>query len=109
LIPRDDELIVTKQGASAFFQTGLHEYLQARDVDTLLIAGLSTSGCVRATVVDGAAYGYRVAVIVDAVADRIQLSHRVTLLDIWMKYGDLMSADQAHVALSESPQDAATS
>ena len=82
----------TKTAASAFHATGLERYLREQGVDTLLVAGLSASGCVRATVVDAASYGYQTAVIVDAVADWIQLSHTVTLLDLWMKYADLLSA-----------------
>lgn len=99
LAPLDSEVVVTKPSASAFFGTTFDEQLRARDIDTLIVAGLSTSGCVRSTIVDASARGYRVALVADAVADRIELSHRVTLLDVWMKYGDLVASDEvlAHI------------
>ena len=96
------DVIVTKPAASAFFATGLHELLQERGVDTILVAGLSTSGCVRATAVDAASYGYSVGVVVDGVADRMELSHRVALLDLWMKYADLLTAADARTYLEAS-------
>lgn len=85
----DDDYLVTKTAASVFYGTELDDILSRHGIDTLLIAGLSTSGCVRATVVDAAARGYRVAVVVDCVADRIRGSHEVALFDIWLKYGSL--------------------
>lgn len=95
LAVRGDELVVTKENASAFFGTDLNDWLRHRGVDTVLITGLSTSGCVRATAVDAASHGLNVVVVADATADRVDLSRRVTLLDIWMKYGNLMSATNA--------------
>ncbi|WP_167133086.1 cysteine hydrolase family protein [Paramicrobacterium chengjingii] len=95
LQPEHGDILVTKRAASCFQGTSLHDALSALGVDSILVAGLSTSGCVRATVVDGAALGYRCSVIVDGTADRIQLSRRVALFDIWMKYGDLVMADAA--------------
>jgi nicotinamidase-related amidase len=95
LQPRNNERVITKRAASAFFDTDLHDYLTSLEIDTLLVGGLTTSGCVRATVVDAVARGYRVAVVVDATADRLQLSHRASLLDMWMKYADLLTAKEA--------------
>jgi maleamate amidohydrolase len=92
LAPEAGETLVTKPAASAFYRTDFDERIRDLEVDSLVVAGLSTSGCVRSTVVDASARGYRVAVVADAVADRVELSHRVTLLDVWMKYGDLVSA-----------------
>jgi nicotinamidase-related amidase len=89
---KDDEPLITKTAASAFYETELDAILTERGIDTLLICGLSTSGCVRATVVDAAARGYRVFVIADACADRIGASHEMALFDIWMKYGAVVSA-----------------
>jgi nicotinamidase-related amidase len=89
---RDDEPLLTKTAASAFYETELDGILAARGIDTLLVCGLSTSGCVRATVVDAAARGYRVFVIADACADRIGASHEMALFDIWLKYGGVVSA-----------------
>jgi maleamate amidohydrolase len=99
--PQPGDLVLTKGAASAFFDTTLHEHLAGLGVDTVLVAGLSTSGCVRATVVDAAALGYRTAVVVDAVADRVRYSHRAALLDMWMKYAELLTAEEAAAYLNE--------
>lgn len=92
---RPAEPLLTKTAASAFYGTKLDELLRDRGVDTLLVCGLSTSGCVRATVVDGAARGFRMLTVADCVADRISLSHDVALFDIWLKYGAVVSSDAA--------------
>ncbi|MFD9950585.1 isochorismatase family protein [Nonomuraea sp. NPDC059023] len=94
------DILLRKEAASCFHQTNLHERLSAHGVDTVIIGGLSTSGCVRATAVDAAGYGYRVAVLRDATADRIDLSQRVTLFDIWLKYGDVIDTREAQEHLS---------
>ena len=90
-----DDIVIEKHGASAFHGTSLAAVLVRAAVDTVLIAGGSTSGCVRATAVDAASRGYRVSVIWDATFDRIPVSHAAALLDIWMKYGALLSASEA--------------
>lgn len=92
LAPGDGDQVVVKKSASAFHGTGLAEHLDGLGVDTVLLAGLTTSGCVRATAVDAVSCGYRVGVIRDATADRIDLSHRVSLFDLWMKYADIVEA-----------------
>lgn len=97
---RDSELLLTKTAASAFHETPLQQFLVEHQVDTLLVCGLSTSGCVRATVVDGAAHGYRMITIADCVADRIVASHETALFDIWLKYGSLVSSNAAVAYLS---------
>jgi nicotinamidase-related amidase len=94
LAPRDDDVVVDKAYASAFWATPLLTYLVALRVDSVIVTGVSTSGCVRATAVDAASHGFSPAVVTDAVADRIQLSHAATLLDLWMKYADLMRSDE---------------
>jgi maleamate amidohydrolase len=95
LAPRDDELVVDKVHASAFYATALLSYLQGMRVDTLLVAGVSTSGCVRATVVDAVSNNFNAAVLEDCVADRLALSHRASLLDLWMKYSDVIDSAEA--------------
>lgn len=96
VIQRDAaEPLLTKTAASAFHGTKLAEILAERQIDTLIVCGLSTSGCVRATVVDAAARGLRVCVVADASADRVSLSHDVALFDIWFKYGTVISTDSA--------------
>ena len=89
--PHSCDRVIDKKRASAFFGTPLHAELQAGGIDTLLVAGTSTSGCVRATVVDAAAYDYRVLVLKDCVDDRADASHRATLVDLQAKYADVVS------------------
>ena len=93
--PTDDDLVLDKSYASAFYGTPLLTYLNGLGTDTLVITGVSTSGCVRATAVDAVTRGYRVAVVADAVADRIVASHQVSLLDLWMKYADVIDSARA--------------
>ena len=99
LAPRSDEPVLTKLFASAFFGTSLATMLAARGCDTLIVTGASTSGCVRATVVDGVQYGMRVLVPREGVADRAPGPHDAALLDIDAKYGDVVSLDEAVAAL----------
>lgn len=102
IAPVDGDLVLDKSYASAFYGTPLTTWLVALGVDTILMTGVSTSGCVRATAVDGVTRGYRVAVVADAVADRIEVSHRASLLDLWMKYTDLLDAAAAAAYLEGS-------
>lgn len=100
LAPDDDSIVIGKTSASAFYGTPLTKYLTSLQVDTLLLCGVSTGGCVRATAVDAVTWGYRAAVLEDCVADRIEASHKIALLDMWMKYTDLVTADAAVSYLS---------
>ena len=86
LTPQPEDLVIDKPHTSAFFGTDLVSRLVRRQVDTLIIVGNSTSGCVRAAVVDARQYGFQVIVPVECVFDRIEASHRLSLLDMWMKY-----------------------
>jgi maleamate amidohydrolase len=95
LAPSDDELVVDKTAASAFFGTPLVQYLVRLGTDSVIIGGVSTSGCVRATCIDAVSYGFHAAVLADGVADRIEQSHKVSLLDLWMKYADVIACDEA--------------
>lgn len=88
---RSDESIIVKKYASAFFGTHLISLLNTERVDTIIVVGCTTSGCVRATVVDGVSYGFRMMVVEEAVGDRAELTHRVSLADINAKYGDVVS------------------
>lgn len=89
---RKDEVVIEKQYASAFFGTPLASSLQAQGVDTLIVTGCTTSGCVRATAVDGLQHGLRVIVPRECVGDRAAGPHEANLIDIDGKYGDVMSA-----------------
>ncbi|MBC7356488.1 MAG: cysteine hydrolase [Desulfomicrobiaceae bacterium] len=95
LKPGTGDLVIEKSAASAFCGTPLLGILIKLQADTLLVTGGSTSGCVRALCVDAVSYHFKVAVITDAVFDRITASHKVALLDLWMKYCDLLSLEEA--------------
>lgn len=99
IAPREDEPVFAKLFASAFFGTALQSMLTAAGCDTLIVTGASTSGCVRATVVDGVQHGLAVLVPREAVADRAQGAHDASLLDIDAKYGDVVSLQEAIAAL----------
>ena len=91
LEPEDDDVIIVKQYASAFFGTSLAAMLTSMQVDTVIITGCSTSGCVRASAVDGMQYGFRVIVPRECVGDRHSEPHEANLFDIDSKYGDVVS------------------
>ena len=92
IAPQEGDFVLDKSYASAFYGTPLVNYLVGLGADTLIISGVSTGGCVRATAIDAVSRGFNVAVVADAVADRIVASHKVALLDLWMKYTDVMDA-----------------
>jgi maleamate amidohydrolase len=92
--PLQNELVITKQYASAFFGTSLSSTLTAANIDTVIVTGCSTSGCIRATSVDGAQHGFRVIVPRECVGDRHAAPHEANLFDIDSKYGDVVSMDQ---------------
>lgn len=88
--PREGEPVLPKIFPSVFFGTSLPAMLAAREVDTVIVTGMSTSGCVRATAVDALQYGYRVAVVPEATADRDAGAAAATLRDLSLKYADLV-------------------
>ena len=90
---RDDEALVIKKYASAFFGTDLASRLTTRGVDTILLCGCTTSGCVRASAVDGLQHGFRVMVVREAVGDRNPAAHRQSMLDMQAKYADIVTLD----------------
>jgi maleamate amidohydrolase len=95
LAPRPQEPVLTKLFASAFFGTPLASLLTAWRVDTLIVTGASTSGCVRATVVDALQHGLTPIVPREAVGDRDAAAHQANLRDIQLKYGDVVSLAEA--------------
>ncbi|RMG50894.1 MAG: isochorismatase family protein [Acidobacteria bacterium] len=95
LKPEPGEHIISKRYASAFFGTPLASTLTALRVDTLLIAGCTTSGCVRASAVDSCQSGFRTIVVEEAVGDRARGPHEANLFDIDAKYGDVVSLAEA--------------
>ena len=88
---RKNEVLIEKQWASAFFQTNLDEQLKQLEIDSLVVTGLTTSGCVRASVVDGLQSNYQVVVAKEAVGDRNQQAHKANLFDMNAKYADVVS------------------
>lgn len=98
--PLSSELVIVKQYASAFFGTTLASTLQAAGVDTLIITGVSTSGCVRATGVDAVQHGFIPKVVADAVGDRGPGPHEANLYDLQAKYADVISERDALVYFS---------
>jgi nicotinamidase-related amidase len=99
---RQSEPLLRKKFASAFFGTDLRERLDALAIDTIFLAGCTTSGCVRATAVDGLQHGFRVMVIREAVGDRIRSAHEQSLFDMQAKYADVVSVDEALKQLCKS-------
>jgi maleamate amidohydrolase len=91
LAPFDDELVVSKQYPSAFFGTSLASTLTAAGVDSVILTGLTTSGCVRATCVDAMSHGFRTAVVSEACGDRHEGPHNANLFDMNAKYADVVS------------------
>lgn len=95
LAPRNGELVVRKSRASAFFGTPLSSWLRELGVDTLVIAGETTSGCVRASVIESYSHGFKTVVVEEATFDRSQLSHKVNLFDMHLKYASIFHLEQA--------------
>ena len=93
LEPRTDETIVLKKGASAFFGTNLPAILVSQNVDSVILCGATTSGCVRATAIDLLQYGYPTLVPRECVGDRAQAPHEANLFDIDAKYADVVPLD----------------
>jgi maleamate amidohydrolase len=95
LLPAAGETVISKQYASAFFGTSLASTLTAMGIDTILIAGVSTSGCVRATAVDACQHGFIPLVVRDAVGDRAPEPHEANLFDLQAKYAEVISLQEA--------------
>jgi maleamate amidohydrolase len=98
-----DDVILTKKYPSAFFSSPLAAMLTARGIDTVLITGVSTSGCVRATAVDACSSGFRPMVVREAVGDRHPAPHEANLFDINAKYGDVVSEAETLEYLAALP------
>jgi maleamate amidohydrolase len=92
---RDEETVILKKGASAFFGTNLPSILVSHGVDTIVMCGATTSGCIRATAVDLLQYGYPTLVPRECVGDRAQAPHEANLVDIQAKYADVVSVEDA--------------
>ncbi len=95
IAPRADEVVIQKTKPSGFFATPLASYLVGLGVDTVLVTGTTTSGCVRATVVDAFSNNFRTLVVEEAVFDRGELPHKANLFDMQAKYADVISLAEA--------------
>ncbi|PPR77349.1 MAG: Maleamate amidohydrolase [Alphaproteobacteria bacterium MarineAlpha2_Bin1] len=91
LKPLDNELVISKQYPSAFFGTTLASSLNAANIDTLIITGVTTSGCIRATCIDTVSHGFRPIIVEEAVGDRDERPHKANLFDMNAKYGDVVT------------------
>ena len=103
LRPAADEAVVVKQYASAFFGTSLAATLHASGVDTVVVAGVSTSGCVRATATDAVQHGFRPIVVREACADRSAALHEANLADLDAKYADVVTLAEGVAGLARPP------
>ena len=99
--PQPGDVMIYKQRASAFFGTPLIAHLNQLNIDTLLVCGETTSGCVRASVLEAYAYGLRVVVLEEAVFDRSWTSHCINLFDMKHKYADVIPTEEAIQYLRE--------
>ena len=91
----EDEVVILKKGASAFFGTNLPSVLVSQSVDTIVLCGATTSGCIRAAAIDLLQYGYPTLVPRECVGDRAQAPHEANLVDIQAKYADVVSVEDA--------------
>ena len=99
LAPRTGEYIVRKTQPSAFFGTGLAGWLIGQGVDSVIVTGATTSGCVRASVVDAMSHNFRTVVATECVGDRALGPHEASLFDMGQKYADLMTNEEIFAAL----------
>ncbi len=95
------DAVYTKRMPSAFFETPLNSFLTWHKVDTVIVTGGSTSGCVRATAVDSLSYGYRTIVPIECVADKHESYHFANLTDLLIKYADVVEVSEVYDAISE--------
>lgn len=101
--PRPDETVIMKKGASAFFGTNLAAILISQGIDSIILCGATTSGCVRATAIDLLQLGFPTLVPRECVGDRAQAPHDANMFDIQAKYADVVSLDEALVYLDSVP------
>ena len=100
LAPIDGEYVVRKTQPSGFFGTNLAAWYISKGVDTVLVTGCTTSGCVRASVIDALSYNFKTVVVTDCVGDRAIGPHEANLFDMGQKYADLMTADEVMAEIS---------
>ena len=94
IAPEPQDIVVLKQKPSGFFGSNMASYLTLLGCDSLIVTGTTTSGCVRATVLDGFSLNYRVALAEEGCFDRSQASHAINLCDMNAKYADVVKTDE---------------
>lgn len=105
LTPGIDDIVILKMGASAFLGTSLLAVLHQFGIDTILVGGNSTSGCVRATVCDGGCLNFRMIVVEQCVYDRTEAAHAMSLFDMDQKYGDVRDIEEVIAWLQDPTSD----
>lgn len=105
IAPQERDVVLRKSKPSAFFGTGLLHYLLELKVDTLLVTGTTTSGCVRATVIDAFSHNFNVAVVEECTFDRGEASHAINLFDMNAKYADVVTLAETTAYLDKLPDD----
>jgi len=108
LEPREGDVVLDKAKPSAFFGTPLLSLLIERGIDSLIVCGCTTSGCVRATVVDAFSNNFAVSVVADACFDRVAASHTVALFDMNLKYGNVVGSEEAAAMMRSAPRSTAS-
>lgn len=103
LTPSPHDVVVAKTKPSAFFDTPLRQYLTLLGVRQVIVCGGTTSGCVRATVVDAFSHGYTVAVLQDGTFDRGEASHAISLFDMHQKYADVLTSGELLARMGRPP------
>lgn len=101
LDPQDEETVIVKKGASGFFGTNLASVLVSQQIDSVILCGTTTSGCIRATAIDLLQYGWPTMVPRECVGDRAQAPHKANLFDIQAKYADVVSVEEALAYVAE--------
>lgn len=104
IAPLEGETVIQKTKPSAFFGTPLASYLTHLGVDTVVVTGTTTSGCIRATVLDSFSNNFKSLVVEDAVFDRVSLTHKINCFDMHAKYADVVSVEDAKSYLKELKQ-----
>lgn len=99
--PEEGETVVDKSYASAFYGTDLTSRLVRQGHDSVIVVGNSTSGCVRATVIDAQQNGFNVLLPQDCLFDRIETSHKIALMDMWMKYAEVLEREEVEEYVRE--------
>jgi maleamate amidohydrolase len=102
--PEPQDIVITKGKPSVFFGTLLLSYLTDLQVDSLIVCGTTTSGCVRATVIDAFSYNYKVSIVEECTFDRGQTSHKINLFDMNQKYADVVALDEAITYIHSCPK-----